>query len=65
MTLTIKAPGELNEEADLLVDRMFNMLVRELKDCYGTSVPTDDHRLADVENDVRRFIWNHCPRTRA
>ena len=63
MTLMVEEMGDLEEEADLLVDRMFNMLVRELRDCYGTSVPSDD-RLADIENRVRNFIWKHVPKAR-
>lgn len=63
MTLSVKERGELNEEADLLVDRMFNMMVRELRECYGTTIPTDD-RLADLELRVRNFIWDHVPKAR-
>lgn len=63
MTLHVKPRGDLGEEADLLVDRMFNMLVRDLRECYGTTVPTDD-RLADLETSVRNFIWDHVPKAR-
>ena len=64
MTLYNRELGDLGEEADLLVDRMFNMLIRELRECYGSDVPTDD-RLYDVEITVRNFIWQHCPKARA
>jgi hypothetical protein len=64
MTLYNREVGELGEEADLLVNRMFNMLVRELRENYGTSVPADD-RLYDVEIVVRNYIWRYCPKARA
>lgn len=63
MTLHVKEHGELGEEADLIVDRMINMLVRELRENYGQTVPTDD-RLADVELTIRNFVWDHVPKAR-
>jgi hypothetical protein len=63
MTLHVKELGGLGEEADLIVDRMFNLLVKELRANYGKTVPTDD-RLYDVELTVRNFIYTHCPEAR-
>jgi hypothetical protein len=64
MTLYDCELGDLDNDADLLVDRIFNTLIRELRARYGTTVPTDD-RLADVEIAVRNLIYQHVPKARA
>jgi hypothetical protein len=63
MTLTVKQRGDLDEDADMLVDVLMSKLVRDLREAYGQTVPTDD-RLADVENTLRNFIWDHVPKAR-